>query len=377
MKYSQAGFRFFNHRFAVMNKNITDRLPKDFLRYEEADGVLLYGYIDHEMGFTFDVRGIVKQYDEEFVLLEKQPDELRTMVRAGTVKDEEAIILDDNCEFYETFKDYLVLLVENYERNKDLLETREMSFLDDLRDLEYVDDVQVHLFKEGLNPEICWVRLEGLGDHYLIGNLLNEPDQDFGYHKGETIGFAMQKLEDDTWIAVADMNPSRKLSRKDLEGGILLKKAIADFNENRNNDAFAELVELLRDSNVWIPCNAVLSDADQKNIEKMVEESEGDPEALKGREFTTEGQIRMIPDILINGDDYFFPVFSSAEEMGEYGDRFSKMETDFLHAINLARNNEKKVKGIVVNAFSDPFVLETELFDVVEKLKSRIVEDDQ
>ena len=85
----------------------------------------------------------------------------------------------------------------------------------------------------------------------------------------------------------------------------------------------------------------------------------------------------MIPDILINGDDYFFPVFSSAEEMGEYGDRFSKMETDFLHAINLARNNEKKVKGIVVNAFSDPFVLETELFDVVEKLKSRIVEDDQ
>ena len=266
MKYSQAGFRFFNHRFAVMNKNITDRLPKDFLRYEEADGVLLYGYIDHEMGFTFDVRGIVKQYDEEFVLLEKQPDELRTMVRAGTVKDEEAIIFDDNCEFYETFKDYLVLLVENYERNKDLLETREMSFLDDLRDPEYVDDVQVHLFKEGLNPETCWVRLEGLGDHYLIGNLLNEPDQDFGYHKGETIGFAMQKLEDDTWIAVADMNPSRKLSRKDLKGGVLLKKAIADFNENRNNDTFAELVELLRDSTVWIPCNAVLSDADQKNI---------------------------------------------------------------------------------------------------------------
>ena len=85
----------------------------------------------------------------------------------------------------------------------------------------------------------------------------------------------------------------------------------------------------------------------------------------------------MIPDILQNGDDFFFPVFSSAEEMGEYGNGFSKIEVDLLRAINLARNNEKKLKGIVVDAFSEPFVLDAELFDIVEKMKSRIKSNEQ
>ena len=65
----------------------------------------------------------------------------------------------------------------------------------------------------------------------------------------------------------------------------------------------------------------------------------------------------MIPDILQKGDEFFFPVFSSAEEMGEYGERFSKIEKHFLEVANLARNNEKNVKGIVINAFTESFVI--------------------
>jgi hypothetical protein len=33
----------------------------------------------------------------------------------------------------------------------------------------------------------------------------------------------------------------------------------------------------------------------------------------------------MVPDILQNGEEFFFPVFNTAEEMGEYGDYFSKI----------------------------------------------------
>ena len=118
----------------------------------------------------------------------------------------------------------------------------------------------------------------------------------------------------------------------------------------------------------------MLSEVDQAFIEKMVDEAGDDLSSMEGREFSNQDQIRMIPDILQNGDDFFFPVFSSAEEMGEYGDSFSKIETDFLHAINLARNNEKEIKGIVVNAFTEPFVLDKELFDIVEKMKTRLTE---
>ena len=35
-------------------------------------------------------------------------------------------------------------------------------------------------------------------------------------------------------------------------------------------------------------------------------------------------------------------------------------------------NNEKNVVGIVINAFSEPFVLERSLFDMIKKMKSRI-----
>ena len=45
-----------------------------------------------------------------------------------------------------------------------------------------------------------------------------------------------------------------------------------------------------------------------------------------------------------------------------------------LEVIQLARNNEKKPIGIVLNAFTEPFVLDKEIWDMVENMKSRIVE---
>lgn len=82
--------------------------------------------------------------------------------------------------------------------------------------------------------------------------------------------------------------------------------------------------------------------------------------------------IRMIPDILQNGEDYFFPVFTTAEEMGDYGQSFSKIEKRFLDAANLAQNNEKKIKGIVINAFSEPFVIPCDLFEMIAEMPSSI-----
>lgn len=80
----------------------------------------------------------------------------------------------------------------------------------------------------------------------------------------------------------------------------------------------------------------------------------------------------MVPDILQNGDNFFFPVFTTAEEMGEYGNNFSKIQRHFLEAANLARNNEKNVAGIVINAFSEPFVINKELFEIIEGMDSSL-----
>ena len=168
------------------------------------------------------------------------------------------------------------------------------------------------------------------------------------------------------------VNNSRKLKAEDLEDGTLLKEAVSIFNKERNEEHFIDILEFLRDSYVWIPCNAVMSEADMARFEQAMKDAGDDPSAMVGEEFTTNDKVRLVPDILQNGDNFFFPVFSSKEEMGEYGEHFSKVQKHILEVIPMARNNEKNVSGIVLNAFTEPFVLDAEIFDMVENMKTRL-----
>ena len=144
--------------------------------------------------------------------------------------------------------------------------------------------------------------------------------------------------------------PDDAITPELLEDGSFLKRATEICNRNRTQ----------------------LSDADYEVLEKTVKDAEqnGGLDSLVGTTLTNRDHIRMIPDILQNGDDYFFPVFTAEEEMGEYGEHFSKIERHFLEAANLARNNEKKVKSIVINAFSEPFVVPIEMFDLIADIPS-------
>ena len=376
MNYLQYGFRFFYHCFAVFDKEVIAEYRDDFKRYDRADLVLVYGYIDHEHGFSFDVLALSCMKDGRIEAIELRPENKRIILRARDVAEEDVSVIENDAQFKEYFARYISDIAENHEQNEGILETRDMAFLDDLRDPYNIDDVEAYLFKEGLDPEISHIRIEGHGEHYLIGVLLEEPEQNFDYHKGEEVVFAMKRTQDETWMAICDLNPTKTLKRSDLEGGILLKEAIAAFARERNQANLLEVLELLRDSTVIIPCNAVFSQDDQNNIEKIIEEADDDPESLTGKTIVNKDQIRLVPDILENEGNYYFPVFSDSEVMGEYGEHFSHVEAPFLSAITLARNADKKLSGIVVNAFSEAFILDDDLINAVTRLKTRIVEDD-
>lgn len=169
--------------------------------------------------------------------------------------------------------------------------------------------------------------------------------------------------------------PEDPITEELLKGGEFLKRAISICNRNRTQLNMIKLLRILRDSLVWIPCNVIMSDADNAAMEKMLaeaEESEGGLKSLVGKTITNQDCIRMVPDILQNENDFFFPVFTSAEEMGDYGETFSKVEKHFLESANLARNNEKNVAGIVINAFTESIVIPKELFDIIASMPSSI-----
>ena len=139
-----------------------------------------------------------------------------------------------------------------------------------------------------------------------------------------------------------------------------------------------KLSGILRDSWVWVPCNAIMTDADYDILEKMVlgAAEKGDLDSLIGQEIVNHDSIRMVPDILQNGDDFYFPVFTSEEEMGEYGNAFSKIQSHFLRAVQLAENNEKDICGIVINAFTEPFVVPREVFQAIAHMNSSFAEEE-
>lgn len=378
MNYKNAGFRAFYHHFtAIPLKEMLKTSVKDFSGADKANCILTYGYIDQQCGLTMEILAVGEESKNGFRFYDGN-DTIRSLIRIGAVAEDECSFFDDeDGTLAKRYADKLEML-HDYDASEEVEKTREMSFLDGSRHENFVDDVLVYLMKDGLKPEGCWTRITGLGDHWIMGTLLNEPDQNFGYHEGETIAFFVQETDEKKVICYSDMNPSQKITAADLEDGSMLEEAVTTFNNERTEPHLIDILEILRDSYVWIPCNAVLSDGDQKYwndiAQKLTDDPDADPTELIGKEFKTVGATRMIPDILQNGEQFFFPIFTTTEAMGEYGDNFSKVQRHMLEVIPLARNNEKDLAGIVLNAFTEPFVLDKEIWDIVENMKSRIEE---
>ncbi len=371
MKYSETGFRAIYHNFVTVHKNpdieaLMDSLPGS----DVANGVLAYGYYDRDAGLTLEVLAAAFLTEDGFKYCPDVPD-ASLKIRVEALGDTEFhVVSKEDVYIAEKFADKLEML-KGYDASEEIELSRKIDLLDPCRDEVYIDDVLVRLIQDGLKPEACWTRITGIGDHWFMGTLLNEPHQDFGWHRGEEIAFFIHQ-DDDEIFCYSDMNPSKWVTPEELEDGSMLKEAVAKFNSERSEPNFIDILEILRDSYVWVPCTAILSKADQENLMKLVDETEGDFSKIVDEKFTTEDSVRLVPDILQNGDSFFFPIFSSEEEMGEYGRDFSKVGKHILEVIPLARNNDHNVAGIVLNAFSEPFVLDAQLFDVVEKMKSRI-----
>jgi hypothetical protein len=172
-------------------------------------------------------------------------------------------------------------------------------------------------------------------------------------------------------IFKADENAKKDLQNDDPAGPtdeaeLKLEAALAKYYDVENEINLMNVIRLLRDSFVWVPCTAVLSEEDQKQFEEMLDACDGDFDKIVGEEVVSKDNIRLVPDILKNDDGYFFPIFSSVEAMGEYGNGFSKVQKHISEIVPMARNNDRELAGIVLNAFTQPFVVPADMWVVLE-----------
>ena len=206
MKYSEVGFRAFYHNFIVVPiKDSLKGVLKEFPGADRANCILTYGYIDRMAGFTLEVLAAAFMDNEEMSFGVGNA-ELLSKIRIESVIDDECYYVDDEDDsMYKLYSDKLDML-KNYAAGDGVEESRNMDFLDGSRSPEYPDDVLVYLLKNGNKPEGCWVRIDALAEHEIIGTLLNEPNQDFGYHAGNRIAFYVHQTENKEIILCTNLN---------------------------------------------------------------------------------------------------------------------------------------------------------------------------
>lgn len=332
MKYREEGFRPLYKNFCVfpMNKVIKNAL-KDEKGIDEADGVMVYGYIDHLAGNTVEFIALTRHIDDEKYAFIKLPDDARFFARAENLADEEFEFLDyGNSHLYERFK-LKIDRLSFYDLSEDIVKSRSMTFLDEFRYENSFDDVKVILYKEGLELEGVWVKIESLGKGRIIGTIMNTPKQDFGVATGSQIAFVVNEGKDKKKSLISDLTLGRQYTAEELEGGKLLKGALEAFKEEQNQFKFYTILEMLKESKIFVP------------------------QTKKGVE------------LMMSGNKTFFPVFSDSIEMWQCEEGIQKVEMPFMDVLKKAKK-DIKLAGIVVNAYSDAFVVPKSMYQVFDDM---------
>lgn len=113
----------------------------------------------------------------------------------------------------ESFQDIKEEIDRGYDAgaNKEVLRAEEYSSLDKYRHPWYPDDVQVLLYDKEKGGEKVWVRLEvATGENCYLGELLNEPYQDYGCHTGMLIEFTEFGAGEDALLVFSGRTAVRK-----------------------------------------------------------------------------------------------------------------------------------------------------------------------
>lgn len=198
-----ANFREFYHKFVYIEcRDVLEKLMGDFLN-ENDTGAIVYGYIDEQAGLSFQIAKLAALKGNELHIRDSV-DSAMMIMRFGSLEEARYLDLSLTGIDLEPFADFEKMIREDYDtKNKAKEQIRTMTFLDGCRHPDYPDDLAVILLKGSNQPEQVWVRGNFLTEQEIRGELLNEPDADFGVHCGDSIQIVPYKQEDGRIICVS------------------------------------------------------------------------------------------------------------------------------------------------------------------------------
>lgn len=333
MKYRDCGFRPLYKNFCIFPLNdVIRNALKGEPGIDEAEGVMTYGYVDHVAGNTVEFIALTKREDDEKYSFIKLTDDARFFARVENLADEEfEFAAPGDSHLYEQFQLKIETLSLYYDVNENVAKSRDMAFLDEFRYEYSFDDVKVILYKEGLELEGVWAKIETLGKGVIVGTVMNAPEQDFGVTTGDQIAFVVNEDKNKEKSLIANLTPAKKYTPEELKGGKILEDALRAFAKDQSKYKLYAILEILRDSTVVVAKT-------KKNV-----------------------------DLLASGNKSFYPVYSDMIETFKCKEDAQKIEIPFIDALKQAKK-DRKVTGIVVNPYSDAFVIPKSMFELIESM---------
>lgn len=377
MILKEVGFRPVYHYVCAFELNDELReLIRECPDAAKASHAVMYGYIDPKDGLMLEVLCAGKQAPKYFYFRDTYQGK-RVSIQASKVENVEFMFFPDLApRFYKQVLPRIELLKE-YEASEKLEDTRKMDFLDSLRSLQYPDDVKVVLRKDGLKPEEVWVSLTEPGEHELLGTLLNQPFQNYGVNKGDTIGFNVEETDEKKLLCIKSFDEPKVLTKESLADGNILKQCIQDFlKDTENEELFQTLLVILKNSQVVVPCDVEISEKASPIMDKI--DNGLDFDSLSEEEkIILQNDTRFLPSIITSQKKLFMPAFSSEDEIGDHHkDAEARLHMPMSSAVGMAVDMINNVEGIVINPYTDNFILNKELFDVIQEMKP-IFDDSQ
>ena len=150
---------------------------------------------------------------------------------------------------------------------------------------------------------------------------------------------------------------------KVLADGKMLLCLKADFIANQSYETLLPLLGCLRDSEIYLPAEAVMSAADEARLA-----------AAKGKtSFVNEDDICLSVDLLVAPDKTsWVPIFSQKEQIPkDYAEKHTVIKTDALHALELA-HRAGTAEGLMLDAFTESVMLTFKVADVLRELPSHL-----
>ena len=193
MKVEEIFFRDMYHQICLLkDANLAQKFYNLLdMDDEKPDGLLTYGYIDKDAGFTFSILGGAQTSIGRLKIFPINY-KRAALIRRGVASDADVKILTD--DYALAFRDRMQMINDAYAVDEAREETRFIKNLDASRHPDYPDDVVVYFLSEEHKPELLWVRCLSVDENILTGELLNEPTKNFGCRAGDKIKFGVAKV---------------------------------------------------------------------------------------------------------------------------------------------------------------------------------------